>query len=257
MDIIEAIFLGLIQGLTEFFPVSSSGHLVLLKDILGIAPSVFFDVMLHVATVAAIVIVFWKELLALLKPPFKKLALLVIASVPAAAAGFFLSGTIEKFFEGGLVLPFMFLLTGALLLTTELVSKRRKAPGKPVGIKSAAIMGLAQAVAVIPGLSRSGSTISAGVLSGADRERAARFSFFMSIPIILGSAAYSLIKGGAGVFDSVSVTAVAAGMLAAAVSGFFAIKLMLILIKKSNYKWFAVYLGILFILSLVYYIVAK
>ena len=254
MDIIEAIFLGIVQGLTEFFPVSSSGHLVLAKDILGIEQSILFDVMMHVATVVSIIIVFRKEIAALLKPPFKKLALLVIASVPAAVAGYFLNGLIEDHLIGGLFLPFMFLITAALLTVTEIVSKKRKKACRPLGIKSALIMGFAQSIAIIPGISRSGATISAGVLSGAEREKTARFSFFMSIPIILGSAAYSLIKGG-GIPDDISILPLVAGMIAAAITGFFAINLMFKLIVKSNYKWFAIYLGVLFAASLIYYIV--
>lgn len=258
MDIIQALFLGILQGFTEFFPVSSSGHLVLAKDIIGVEPSVFFDIMMHVATLLAIFAVFWRDIISLFKPPFKRLLLLAIASVPAVLAGFFLSDFLEGLFEGGQALPFMFLLTAALLTVTEIVSKRRKyTVGKPVGLKTAVIMGLSQAVAVVPGLSRSGTTISAGVLSGADREKAARFSFFMSIPIILGSAAYSIIKGGLdGALASVPIGAVIAGMAAAAITGFFAIKLMLKLISKSNFKWFALYLTVLFIVTFInYYIV--
>jgi len=282
MDIVEAIFLGLLQGLTEFIPVSSSGHLVLAHNILGIEEgAVFFSVMLHAGTLAAVFAVFWKDLLGLFKPPFKRLALLALASVPAALAGFFLSGVLEGFFAGGRVLPFMFLATAVLLAVTEIIStKRAKAAPKKqeaqpdgagnadacetrnaaapqyagsIGIKTAAIMGLAQAAAVIPGLSRSGATICAGVLSGAKREKAAKFSFFMSVPIILGSALYSLVKGGGAAAAGISPLAVIAGMAAAAGAGFFAIKLMMKVISKSNYKWFSVYLAALFAGTLVYY----
>jgi undecaprenyl-diphosphatase len=172
--------------------------------------------------------------------------------VPAALAGFFLSSKLDNPVFGTKVLPFMFLLTAALLAATEFLTRRRIKVGGNVGIKSAAAMGFAQAVAIIPGLSRSGSTICAGVLSGAQREKAARFSFFMSIPIILGSAAYSLVKGGKDAFGDISIVAVAAGMAAAAVAGFFAIKLMLKLISKSNYKWFAVYLAAISIAAFIY-----
>ena len=253
MDIIEAIFLGLVQGLTEFFPVSSSGHLILAREILGIETdnALLFDIMMHAGTLIAVFAVFWKDIFALFKPPFKKLALLAGASVPAALAGFFLNDILDGLFAGGRtvswLLPLMFLLTAALLAATEILTSRRARlradKGKPVGIVTAAVMGAAQAVAIVPGLSRSGTTICAGVLTGAKRENAAKFSFFMSIPIILGSAAFSLIKAGKGAFGGdISMTAVAAGMIAAAVSGFFAIKLMLKIISKSNYKWFAVYL---------------
>lgn len=272
MDIVEAVFLGLLQGLTEFFPVSSSGHLVLAQSILGIGAegALFFDVMLHAGTLIAVFAVFWKDLVGLFKPPFKKLALLALASVPAAVAGFLLSGTLDRLFAGGggILLSFMFLLTAALLFTTEIISSRRSSDtgersnvsgavtqNGNVGFKTAAIMGLAQAVAVIPGLSRSGTTICAGVLSGAKREKAAKFSFFMSVPIILGSALYSLIKGGSEAFKAVSPAAVAAGMIAAAFAGFFAIKLMLKLISKSNYKWFALYLTALFVITFTNYFV--
>lgn len=256
MDIVEAILLGLVQGLTEFFPVSSSGHLVLVHDLFGIEASMFFDIMLHVGTLIAVFAVFYKDILGLFKPPFNKLALLALASVPAALVGFLLSDKIEGLFQSGKLLPFFFLITAALLLTAELVAKRRKTLPQPLGPGRTLIMGCAQACALIPGISRSGSTIAAGILSGAEKEKVARFSFLMSIPVILGSA----LMEGVGLINTevadINVISLLAGMAAAAISGFFAIKLMLKLIGKNNYKWFAVYLAALSIFTFVnYYII--
>ncbi|GHU99436.1 undecaprenyl-diphosphatase [Clostridia bacterium] len=253
IDIIQAIFLGLVQGLTEFFPVSSSGHLVLFQDILGLggteeaaASLMTFDIFLHVGTLAAVFAVFWRDIWDLFRPPFNRLLMLIGACVPAAAVGFLLSDRVEEFFGNGTYLPFFFLLTAAILFIADTAAKRRqkqKKPESPVGIKHAALMGLAQAAAIFPGLSRSGTTISAGILSGAERGRAARFSFFLSVPVIAGSALVSVVKGGLSGAGGVGLTAIAAGMAAAAVSGFLALKLMLKVVSKNNYRWFALYMA--------------
>jgi len=259
IDVIQAIFLGLIQGFTEFFPVSSSGHLVLFQDILGIngnsSTMMSFDIMLHVGTLIALLIVFWKEFLGLFKPPFNRLLMLVVATIPAALIGALFQDPITSFFGTGKWLPYFFLITAALLFTTESYSRRRPL-GTSVGWKQVGIMGIAQAIAVIPGLSRSGCTISAGILSGAEREKAAKFSFFMSIPVIAGAALVTVAHGGTSGMSDIGFTTLAAGMIAAAVSGFFALKLMLKVVKRNNYKWFVFYLVALSIFTFLnYYII--
>lgn len=246
MKIYQAVILGAVQGLTEFLPVSSSGHLVLLQKLFGIDTdcSLFLTVMLHVGTLVPVFIVFWKQIVGLFKKPFKKLLLLVLASVPAALAGFLLGDFLDRAFYGGKYLIPCFVFTAVLLYAAELYSKRRPML-KPVGVKTSVVMGLAQAVAVVPGISRSGTVISAGCFCGADRTENADFAFLMSIPVILGSALVEGVKAVKTGFGGIGVMPLLFGVLSAAVFGYVAVKLMLSVIKKANYKWFSVYLVLL------------
>lgn len=252
MEIWEAIVLGLVQGLTEFLPVSSSGHLVLVQQWFGINPeySMFLTVMLHLGTLIPVCVVFFKEILGLFKKPFKSMGYLIIASIPAAIVGFLLGDFLDEVFYGGRLLIPCFLVTAVVLYAAELVSKKRPLYND-INIKNSAIMGLAQAVAVVPGISRSGSTIAAGCFCGVDRDKNANFAFLMSIPVILGSAlveSLGVIKSGS--FD-IGVLPLIFGVFAAAVSGYVAIKLMLSVIKKANYKWFSLYLVLLSVVLLI------
>lgn len=248
MQIWQAIVLGTAQGLTEFLPVSSSGHLVLLQEIMDTdfgGNALFFDVMLHLGTLIAVFFVFWKEIVGLLRKPFRRLLLLLLATLPAAAAGLLLGEQIERAFFGGKYLAFGFAFTAALLLVGEGAARRAKR--RPFGAGTAACMGLMQAVAVIPGISRSGSTVAAGVCSGAEREEVASFSFLMSIPVILGSAligAKDLAVGGTALAAG-DMLCMLVGMACAALSGFAAIRVMLRAIGKGNFKWFSLYLALL------------
>jgi len=259
MSIFEAIILGIIQGLTEFLPVSSSGHLVLLQKGFDInEPSLFFDTMLHAGTLIAVFIVLWKDIWELIKKPFQKLTLyLVIATVPAVIAALLFKDTIENLFNTGQFLGICFLITTALLVCAELLSKRAK---KENTIKNennmnwldAIIIGIMQAMAIPPGISRSGATISAALFRKLDRGFAARFSFLLSIPAILGAVVIhtkDLVKGGTQEY-SISASAVIAGTLTAAIVGFFAVKFMIKIIKERSLFGFAVYTGILGILVL-------
>ena len=188
MTLWQAILLGLTQGLAEFLPVSSSGHLVLMREIFGIKGEyLMFDVMLHVGTLFAVFITFFKDLIALFKPPFKTIGLIIVATVPAVVVGLLAGDYIENLFSSGKYLCFFFLFTALLMFLTEIIAKRTRET-KPLGLKAAIAMGLMQGVGVFPGISRSGSTIFGGVVAKAEREEAAKFSFFMSIPVILGSA---------------------------------------------------------------------
>ncbi|HEY8423849.1 MAG TPA: undecaprenyl-diphosphate phosphatase [Clostridia bacterium] len=242
MNIWEAIALGIMQGLTEFLPVSSSGHLVMLQNILGVQGDLlFFDVMLHIGTLLAVFAVFFRDILGLFKPPFKTIGLLILATLPAGLVMLLFSDQIEALFEGRF-LWIGFLITAVMLLVTEYVG--RKYPrNNPLDVKVSLIMGVSQAVAVVPGISRSGATISGGVYSGVQRETVAKFSFLMSIPVILGSGFVEIIR--VKNWNSIPVYCVLAGMAAAAISGFLAIKLMLKLIQKCDYKWFSLYLFVL------------
>lgn len=244
MTVIEAIILGLVQGLTEFLPVSSSGHLIMAQKLLGVEGDLlFFDIMLHIGTLVAVFVVFYKDILGLLKPPFKSLGLLVLATIPAVIVMLLFKDHVETLF-GGKFLFLGFLLTAGILMATEWYGRRAKSD-KDITIYTALAMGAAQAIAVIPGISRSGSTISGGVFSGVQRNKVAKFSFLMSIPVILGSGLVSVLDvtvGGAGM-GGIGVGAIIAGMLASAISGYFAVRFMLKIIQKCNYKWFSLYLA--------------
>lgn len=250
IEIIKAVVLGIIQGLTEFLPVSSSGHLVLYQYILNVnlGEALFFDVMLHIATLAAVVVYFRKDILQLIKFPLKKeVRFLILSAIPAALAAFLLRDLLEDTFNGIKILPYTFLITAAVLLFADYYLKRGK-QNTEINIKSTSFMGVAQALALLPGLSRSGFTISGGIFSGLNKDEAARFSFLMSIPIIFGSA----------LFETISLFSVNAqqktdflplffSMIFAFVFGLIAIKYMLNVVKKAGFKVFSAYL---FLLSL-------
>lgn len=256
----QSIILGAVQGLTEFLPVSSSGHLSLVHMIFEacglqtfVGNELFFDIMLHVGTLAAVVIVLWKDILALFQRPFKTLLMLIVATIPAGIAGLLLQDLIDGMMGGSafiFVLAACFAVTALLLIITEYVAKKRS-EGRPLGWRNAAAMGVTQVFALLPGISRSGSTIAAGVISGGSRSEVARFSFLMSIPIILGSAVVSLKdvvfpqEGVSLAIDAAAGVSMAIGVVVSAVCGFFAVKFMLRIIEKANYKWFSLYLTLL------------
>ena len=236
--------MGLVQGLTEFLPVSSSGHLVLFQRILGISGDMLlFDIVLHLGTLLAVVIVFRKDLWECIKHPLSKETLfLIVATIPAILLALFFGDWIEKTFSGA-YLGFGFLITAVLLFITG--RRKHPVPVTPdLTYKHALIIGLFQGVALLPGISRSGATVSGGLICGMPREKAARFSFLLSVPIILASAVYK-IAGVPAVTESLEILPALIGLLAAAASGFLAIKLMLDLIKKSKLWYFAVYLTVL------------
>lgn len=272
MEIWQAAILGFIQGLTEFLPVSSSGHIAFFQGIFHINDddiALFFSIILHLGTLVAVCVVFWRDILDLFKKPFKTLGLLVLATIPGGVIGVLYEVfDLDLIFRGyymGIFLAVFFLITAALLFTTEMVAKRRTSPDLPLCIKTTMTMGAAQALAVLPGISRSGSTICAGTLVGCKSEEVAKFSFLMSIPMILGSFAYELIKGlYSGELQASFQTGgatlgwgVALGFIISALAGLFAIKVMLKVIKNANYKWFSLYLVLLaivcFILHFTYF----
>lgn len=256
----QSIILGTVQGLAEFLPVSSSGHLSLLHRLLGAdfgGNELFVDIMLHFGTLIAVVIVMRKQIFALFKKPFKTLLMLIVATIPAALVGYLFNDAIDEIFngDGGLwYVAICFAVTAIILLVVELVSKRRTT-AMPLGWRNTVPMGLMQAVALFPGISRSGSTIAAGVLTGANRKEVADFSFLMSIPIILGSVLLSgidLVRAPEEIaaIGASGFVGLAFGVVFAAISGFFAIKFMLKIIQKANYKWFSLYLALLAIVCI-------
>ncbi len=265
MEIWQAIVLGLTQGVTEFLPVSSSGHLAFMMRVFGIQEGgLFFSIILHLGTLVAVCVVYYKDILALFKKPFKTLGFLVIASVPAALVGFLLEDVVDKYLLGsahlGLILAIFFTITATVLFVTEMYAKKRENE-LPLCWRTVIPMGLAQAVAVLPGISRSGSTICAGTIAGGKSEVVAKFSFLMSIPVILGSFVVSLAKGlykgeiqaDFAANGSVYGWCIALGFIISALSGLVAIKVMLKVIQKANYKWFSLYLVLLAITCIVLY----
>ncbi|MDD4494779.1 MAG: undecaprenyl-diphosphate phosphatase [Eubacteriales bacterium] len=243
MSILEAIILGIVQGLAEFLPVSSSGHLVLLQKIFGIEEGVvIFDVVLHLGTLIPVFIVFWKDIAAILKKPFSRItALLAVALVPTALIAFLLGDFFEEAFLSGKILGFCFILTGLILWWSESVKSKQK-NAKTASFIDAAIVGTAQGIAILPGISRSGSTVSASLLRGFSREFALTFSFLISIPTILGAAlksGYDAVKDGQAMNIEWLPTVI--GTAVAAVCGYFAIKLMKKILKKGSLKVFSYY----------------
>jgi len=266
MNIINAIILGIVQGLTEFLPVSSSGHLVLLQKIFKISePSLFFDTMLHVGTLIAVMTVLWKDIFEILKKPVQKLTgFLILATIPAVIAALLFKDAIEEIFVSGKFLGVCFLITAALLVTAELLSRHNKnansaATGQDEnGVKMnwlhALFIGVMQALAIPPGISRSGATISGSLFCKLDRDFAARFSFLMSIPAILGAVVMQtkdLVKHGAADSSGFGTAAIIAGTVTSAVVGFFAVKFMLKIIKEKSLFGFAIYTGVLGVVVLI------
>ena len=254
MSILSAIILGAVQGLTEFLPVSSSGHLVLLQKIFGISePAMFFDTMVHAGTLLAVFVVLRRDIWAILRRPVQPLTgWLILATVPAVVAALLLGDAIEHAFESGQFLGFCFLATAALLVTAELLSRRARftrglAKAEDMRWLDAVVIGVLQAIAIAPGLSRSGATISGALFRKLDREFAARFSFLMSIPAILGAVVLQvkdMVAGDAAadaVNGSIGVVPVIAGSLSAAIVGFFAVKFMLKIIREKSLFGFAIY----------------
>lgn len=245
-----AAVLGLTQGLCEFLPVSSSGHLVLLQTIFGITDDVlFFDTMLHLGTLFSVCAVFYQEIWAMLKKPLqKKVYLLLTATAVTGVLGVLLEDKIEALF-GGALLGVGFLLTALILMLSERLSGGKKSIeqmryGEAVGV------GLLQGVAMLPGVSRSGSTIAGSRFFGLSKDAAAEFSFILSIPVILGSVvlqAKDVLTEGLG---GIGVAPILVGTLVAAVSGYFAIRWMLRLIKTKSLKGFAIYVACLGVLVL-------
>ena len=254
MNVLQAVVLGLVQGLAEFLPISSSGHLILARAIMGISDEaastgafMMLDVLLHAGTLLAVMVVFWRDWWDILKNPFKSktLLLLIIASIPALLAVVLLGDVIDSFFTGWF-LGVSFLITAVFMLIAEHVSRRSIKWAERPGIKHAVCMGIMQAIALLPGVSRSGSTLMGGVASGLNRKSAAKFAFMMSAPAILGS----LIFEGKdaiemGYLAELALVPTIIGVIVAAVSGYLAIRFMLRLINKVSLNWFALYVALL------------
>jgi len=261
LELIDAIILGVIQGLTEFLPVSSSGHLELGKVILGDdsipnGDNLLFTVVLHFATALSTIVIFRKDVLSIFKGLFvfkwnqeAQFALKIIVSmIPAAIVGFFLEDFMEALFNSAILLVGIMLIVTAVLLY---LADKAKATNKDVSFKSAFIIGLAQAIATLPGISRSGATISTSVLLGIDKTKSARFSFLMVVPLIFGKVAKDIL-GGELNFESSQMAAMGAGFAAAFITGLAACTWMIKLVKKSKLTYFALYCLVVGLIAIIW-----
>jgi undecaprenyl-diphosphatase len=248
LDLLRALLLGIVQGLTEFLPVSSSGHLELAKVILSddsiASESLLMTVTLHFATAVATIFVFRKDIAQILRGLFQFRAnestafsaKILLSMLPAAFVGLTMEDMLDQLFDRQIALVgFMLFVTGLLLFLAD----RARNTGKRVSYSGALIIGLSQAIAILPGISRSGATISTSVLLGVDRERAARFSFLMVVPLILGKIAKDIIDGA--FTQAAQPLSLLVGFVAALITGYFACTWMIRLVKNSQLKYFAYY----------------
>ena len=261
MEWFEAIILGLIQGLTEFLPVSSSGHLVIGRELLGVEASedLVFEVLVHAATVLSTIVVFRKQIWSLLKGFFKftyndetdYLLKIAVSMIPVFIVGVFFKDYVEGLFGSLTAVGCALLVTALLLAFSDLASKPGRAPFLPAGKEyrngisywQAFVIGLGQAIAVAPGLSRSGTTISTGLICGVKRDIMAQFSFLMVLVPILGEAFLDIVSGEFSA-SSVGALPLILGFISAFISGLFACKVMIALVKKAKLSWFALYCAI-------------
>lgn len=263
MNVIDSIILGIVQGLTEFLPVSSSGHLELGKAILGDQSvpeeSLLFTVVLHFATALSTIVVFRKDIWSILKGLLKMewnedlqfVSKIAISMFPAVIVGLFFEKQLEALFGGSIMLVGCMLLVTALLL---FLADKAKNTDKKVSFKNAFIIGISQAIAMLPGISRSGATISTSVLLGNDKTKAARFSFLMVIPLIFGKIAKDILSGDL-TYDVQNFTSLSVGFIAAFIAGLFACTWMISLVKKSKLTYFAAYCVIVGLIAIIFSLV--
>lgn len=244
MNIFQAGILGIVQGLTEFLPVSSSGHLVLFQSFIpGFSqPGVLFDAYLHLGTLLAVLVFYYKRIL---KLDFKYLKILVLATIPAVIVGFLLKDYIDLIFQNTKLVSLALIITGFMNLRTD----TNKESSEGLNGKKGFFIGLFQAFAILPGISRSGSTIFAGTYFGMQKEKAAEFSFLLSVPAIMGANVLEIIKGGTNELFSVNYIA---GIICSFIVGFVCIKLLLNILKSNKFKYFGYYCIGVGILSLLF-----
>lgn len=257
MDTLQAILLGIVQGITEFLPVSSSGHLQLAKELLGVEleNNITFDVTLHAATVLSTIVVLWRELWQLLRGAFSKsfndeqryILNVVVSMIPAGVMGVLFADQIEALFSSLWFVGLMLLLTAALLTFAYYAKPRQRSE---ITTRDAFIIGLAQAAATMPGLSRSGSTIATGLLLGCEKSKVAHFSFIMVIPVILGKMLLDILSGEMAAM-SVETGVLISGFVAAFVSGALACKFMIEIVKRGKLIWFALYCAVVGLVAII------
>ncbi|MFP4111869.1 MAG: undecaprenyl-diphosphate phosphatase [Candidatus Woesearchaeota archaeon] len=249
INIIQAVILGIIQGITEWLPISSSGHLVLFQHFMNIDVPVAFDVMLHLGTLIVILLIYKDDLIAILRSLFawkwdkntRLLVFLMIGSIPTAIAGIFLRDFFKSMFEGTLVVGLGLLFTSLLLFLSKFGKEK-----KDLNLKNAFVIGIAQSIAIFPGVSRSGSTISTGLILGAKRKDLARYSFLLLIPAVLGASIFELSE-----LRTVPIVPIIAGTLTSIIVGYISLKWLLRLIQKDKFHYFSYYCLALGIIVLV------
>ncbi len=258
-EIFQAIVLGIVQGASEFLPISSSGHLILIPYIFnwhGVVDSLSFDIALHLGTTASVIIFFWKDWVELITSFFKALPrgfseikkdfkarfllILIVGSFPAALVGFIFQDTIEHNFRQPLLVASFLIGFSFVIYWADHIGKRNR-PQQKIGFVDGLIIGIAQSLALIPGVSRSGITITAGLFRDLDRETATRFSFLLSTPIIVGAAAVQLRKILSGSLEANSQGVFLVGMFTAALAGWIAIKFLLKYVQTNNFTIFIIY----------------
>lgn len=270
MDLLQSFFLGLLQGLTEFLPVSSSGHLALARALLGrnLEPGITFEIVVHFGSFCSIIVYYRKligeiisDLLKSLSPggikegraatdPNTRLVFIILLSmIPAMIVGFTLRDTIESIFLNPFFISCMLIVTGFLLFSTRFVTN----PDKPVTTGRGLMMGIAQALAILPGISRSGSTISVGLFSGIDREHVANFSFLMVLPVLAGAMLLEIIEITRYGIESAAMMSLLIGFLTSFISGYIALTYLIILLKREKFHYFAYYCWAIGIAGVLYF----
>lgn len=268
MSLLQAVILGVVQGLTEFLPVSSSGHLVLAEKLMGVATqNLRFEVTVHLATALAVCVAYRRKIGKLVRAVFRAriypkngrvrvvdenlrlFLLLVLATVPGALVGYLLDDLVEKAFANPVTTSIGLVITGTVLYSTRFVKRHDKS----MNWWRALAIGLAQAVAILPGISRSGSTIATGILAGIKQERAAEFSFLLSVPIILGAGLVKLRETSLTAIPASEMASLIAGAVTAGLTGFLAIKWLLKLIKQGRFDAFSYYCWIVGVLGIIWF----
>ena len=249
MNLIQAIILGIVQGITEFLPISSSGHLVLMQKIFGITePTLMFDTSVHLGTLVAVFVVFKDDIISILKKPFQKITWLLIAgTIPTVIIALVFRDTFEQMFHTGSTLGFEFIVTGIILLWSGMLISGHKHV-KETSYFDAIFIGIMQGIAIMPAISRSGLTISGALFRKLDRDFAARFSFLLSIPAIIGATVFQMkdiIEAGSGTGGGIGLGALLVGSIAAAIAGYISIKFMLQVLRSGKLRYFAYYVLVL------------
>jgi len=271
MDLLQAILLGILQGITEFLPVSSSGHLALARALVGreLVPGITFEIVVHFGSFCSIAFYFRERLIAILKDLFRSLTpagikagrltsdgntrysfIILLSMIPAMLVGFTLKDQVEEIFINPVIVSAMLLVTGTLLFATRFV----KHPQNEVDVKKGLIMGVAQAFAILPGISRAGSTISIGLFSGVKRESVADFSFLMVLPVLAGAMLLELVEIAQNGIEYGAVMALIGGFIASFTSGYLSLKYLIILLKKDKFYLFSFYCWAVGIAGLIYFI---
>jgi undecaprenyl-diphosphatase len=258
MTITEAAILGIIQGVTEFLPISSSGHLVLTDALLGTSDqSVSFEIWLHLGTLAAVIVYFFPRLIGLVTCPFRRsesaqvaeqrklLVAVIIGTIPAVVLGLLFKSSIEAAFSSPHLTSAMLIITGIILLATGFAVNR----DRPLGAGRAIVIGLAQALAMLPGISRSGSTIAAGMFLGVDPARAAEYSFLLAVPAIGGAFLLDMVSTGGAFLDADTAVRYGVGTFTSFIFGIASIAVLLRIIRRGKFRYFGIYCFIVGVVS--------